>query len=110
VPRQLPPYAPLAEVIADQHVFELTQVNGTMVGFRFPDYAQGVEVGGYHLHFIDADRRRGGHVLDCTVTGATACFDLSGELHVELPPGVDLDSAQLDAAAAAAIERVERSG
>lgn len=108
VPRQLPPYRPLAEVVAEQHVFEFTDVAGTLVGFRFPDYAEGVEVGGYHLHFIDSERQRGGHVLDCSVRSATACFDLSGELHVELPPGVELDGGALDDEAAAAIERVER--
>ena len=36
-----------------------------MVGFRFPQYAQGIELAGYHLHFVDAERRRGGHVLTC---------------------------------------------
>ncbi len=110
VPRQLPPYRPLAEVVADQHVFELSEVEGTMVGFRFPDYAEGIEVGGYHLHFISADRARGGHVLDSRLRGATARFDLAGELHVELPPGVDLEAPQLDESTREAIERVERQG
>lgn len=110
VPRQYPPYRPLAEVVADQHVFELSEVEGTLVGFRFPDYADGIEVGGYHLHFIDAERGRGGHVLECRVRDACAQFDLAGELHVELPPGVQLDSVQLDAATAAALQRVERDG
>ena len=59
-----PPYRPLTEVVADQHVFELAEVAGTMLGFRFPAYVEGIEVAGYHLHFIDEDRRRGGHVLD----------------------------------------------
>ncbi|HEX5982588.1 MAG TPA: acetolactate decarboxylase, partial [Solirubrobacterales bacterium] len=63
VPRQEPPYRPLTEVVAEQHVFELRDVEGTMVGFRFPAYAEGIEVGGYHLHFAGADRGRGGHVL-----------------------------------------------
>ena len=87
VPRQLPPYRPLAEVVADQHVFELAEVAGRVVGFRFPDYARGLEAEGYHLHFIDADRERGGHVLECRPRDAVAAIDLSGELHVELPPG-----------------------
>ena len=60
MPRQSPPYRPLTEVVADQHVFELADVAGTMLGFRFPAYAEGIEVGGYHLHFISDDRRRGG--------------------------------------------------
>ena len=28
-----------------------------MLGFRFPSYAEGIEVAGYHLHFIDEDAR-----------------------------------------------------
>ncbi|HEV2727854.1 MAG TPA: acetolactate decarboxylase, partial [Solirubrobacterales bacterium] len=56
VPRQDPPYRPLTEVVADQHVFELRGVEGTMLGFRFPTYVEGIEVPGYHLHFISADR------------------------------------------------------
>ena len=110
VPRQLPPYRPLAEVVADQHVFELEGVTGTMVGFRFPAFAEGIEVGGYHLHFVTDDRSRGGHVLECRVREASAAIDLAGELHVELPPGIELDSPQLDEATRLAIERVERQG
>jgi acetolactate decarboxylase len=110
VPRQYPPYRPLAEVVADQHVFEFSEVEGSLVGFRFPDYARGLEAEGYHLHFISADRESGGHVLDCRPRSVVARIDLSGELHVELPPGIELDSAELDDHTAAALARVERQG
>jgi acetolactate decarboxylase len=63
VPRQERPYPPLAEAAKGQHVFELQNESGTVVGFRFPDYIRGVNMPGWHLHFISADRRRGGHVL-----------------------------------------------
>ena len=108
VPRQHPPYRPLTEVVAQQRVFDLDDVAGTMLGFRFPSYAEGIEVGGYHLHFIDEDRRRGGHVLDSRVGEARARLDPSNDLHIELPPAVDLASPELAAATHAAIERVER--
>jgi len=107
VPRQTPPYRPLTEVVAGQHIFELEDVTGTVVGFRFPDYAQGIEVAGYHLHFVSDDRRRGGHVLDLHPTRATVGLDPSGELHMELPPGVELTSPELGEATRRAIERVE---
>lgn len=110
VPRQLPPYRPLTEVVGDQHVFEIRDEPGTLVGFRFPDYAQGLEVEGYHLHFITDDRSRGGHVLDCRIDRGVARIDLSGELHVELPPGVDLEAPQLDEATRAALARAESQG
>ena len=70
VPRQRPPYRPLTEVVAEQHVFDFADVAGTMLGFRFPGYVEGIEVAGYHLHFISEDRSRGGHVLDSALRPA----------------------------------------
>lgn len=109
VPRQRPPYRPLTEVVLEQHVFELTDVEGTMLGFRFPDYAEGIEVSGYHLHFLSADRRRGGHVLASRSNGLRARLDPSSELHVELPPAIDLADPELAASTHAAVEAVERA-
>ncbi len=109
VPRQSPPYRPLTEVVAEQHVFELVDVEGTMLGFRFPDYVEGIEVSGYHLHFITDDRSRGGHVLGSRSNGLRARLDPSSELHVELPPAIDLADPDLAASTHAAVERVERA-
>jgi acetolactate decarboxylase len=109
VPRQSPPYRPLTEVVAEQHVFELTEVTGTMLGFRFPDYAEGIEVSGHHLHFISEDRRRGGHVLGSrSGERLRVRIDPSSDLHVELPAGIELADPELAAATHAAVERVER--
>jgi acetolactate decarboxylase len=90
VPKQEPPYRPLAEVLAEQSVFDFMQISGTLLGFRFPDFGMGVEIAGYHLHFISEDRRRGGHVLDCLLGPdpvSVAVDDLS-DLYVETPPGI----------------------
>jgi acetolactate decarboxylase len=111
VPRQEPPYRALAEVVADQHVFELTDVEGSMVGFRFPAYVEGIEVAGYHLHFVDSGRRRGGHVLGSRSAGPLrARIDPADDLHVELPPAVDLTAPDLAAATHAAIDAAEHGG
>ena len=110
VPRQEPPYRPLTEVVGDQHVFELVDVEGTMLGFRFPDYAEGIEVSGYHLHFITADRSQGGHVLDSRPGGIRAELDPSSDLHLELPPGVELSDPELAGDTHAALDRVEHEG
>ncbi len=107
VPRQEPPYRPLGEVVADQHVFELGPARGSLVGFRFPDHGEGVEVAGFHLHFVTDDRARGGHVLDFEATSALARLDPSSELHVELPPGVDLEEPHLAEPVADLVRRVE---
>ena len=108
VPRQRRPYPPMTEVAASQNVFDLEHVEGTMVGFRFPDYAKGINVPGYHLHFVTADRARGGHVLECATRGVTVEVDDSIDLHVELPAGIELSSP--GATSDAALRRVEREG
>lgn len=106
VPRQEPPYRPLAEVIAQQHVSVLRDVVGTMVGFCFPDALGGIEMVGAHLHFADERRERGGHVLSYTLLEGTALLDAATLLHVELPDGVaaPLHGTALDAAALHRIE------
>jgi acetolactate decarboxylase len=63
VPAQTPPYRPLAEVIKEQTVFDFENVTGTLVGLRCPAYVKGLNVPGYHFHFLTQDRQAGGHVL-----------------------------------------------
>jgi acetolactate decarboxylase len=110
IPRFAPPYPSLTEVAHHQHVFDLRDVEGTIVGFRFPAYAQGIEVPGYHLHFADRERRRGGHVLACSPRGITVAMDHTTELHVELPPGVALGVPDTGAQARERTRRIEGGG
>ncbi len=63
VPAQNKPYRPLAEVTRTQPEFKMENIRGTVVGFRLPDYVKGINVPGYHLHFISEDKQRGGHIL-----------------------------------------------
>jgi acetolactate decarboxylase len=85
VPCQEKPYRPLAEVAQDQPVFELSDVRGTLAGFRFPDYAQGMNVPGYHLHFLTEDRSAGGHVLDLRLSRGWLAIDATSDFHLALP-------------------------
>jgi acetolactate decarboxylase len=85
VPRQVMPYPTLVEATAHQSVFDLKQVEGSIVGFRFPDFSQGINMAGLHLHFISLDRHRGGHVLDLVVESGALTLDHTTEFHLELP-------------------------
>jgi acetolactate decarboxylase len=81
-PRQQHPFRPLPEVTREQIETVTEGVEGTLVGFWAPAIYQGIAVAGLHLHFLSADRRVGGHVLDVTVgdgdlrVAAFARFDL----------------------------------
>ena len=91
----------------EQHVFDFEDVEGTLVGFRFPAYAQGLEVAGYHLHFVDAARRRGGHVLSCVPSRVEVRMDHASTMHLELPPGVELGTPGAGADKREQIRRIE---
>jgi acetolactate decarboxylase len=62
--KQSEPYPTLAEALKTQAIFNLTNIRGTLVGFRHPTYFGTVNAAGYHFHFISDDRRIGGHVLE----------------------------------------------
>jgi acetolactate decarboxylase len=104
---QDPPYPPLREVVAHQTEWTVAHATGTMVGFRFPDGSSGIEVPGYHLHFLTVDRVHGGHVLDLTLLDGTLAVDGEHELQVEVPAGLRLGE---PGALAAEIHEVEGGG
>jgi len=85
VPGQQKPYPPLVDVTAHQPVFEMHDVEGVIVGFRTPSYVSGVNVPGYHLHFLTTDKTAGGHILDFTVKNATAQIDNTSDFLMILP-------------------------
>ena len=74
VERQKKPYRPLIEASKNQAEFKFKNISGNMVGFLFPKYVKGMNVPGWHLHFVDKDRRCGGHILDFSL--------LDGELEI----------------------------
>ncbi|HKJ36102.1 MAG TPA: acetolactate decarboxylase [Solirubrobacterales bacterium] len=109
VAKQEPPYRPLAEVLAGQNEFSFERVEGTMAGFRFPNLGLGVGVPGYHLHFVTAERDRGGHVLGCRWGGGGRSLECAvddlADLHVETPPGVEIAGRRLEQGDIDALER-----
>lgn len=66
---------PMTEAVKSQPVFHFGNTKGTIVGFWTPAYAQGIAVSGFHFHFIDQERRGGGHVLDYVLDRGTVQID-----------------------------------
>lgn len=95
VPAQRRPFPPLKAVAASQPVFDMENVAGTLLGFRCPPYAAGVNVPGYHLHFISRDRARGGHVLAFELVTGTAQVDMLDRFVMQLPGTEDFAGADL---------------
>jgi acetolactate decarboxylase len=75
IPTQEEPHIPLAEAVKEQTTLEFSgiNINGTVVAFRYPEFATGLALPGYHMHFIfiNGDRSSGGHLLDARAKNAT---------------------------------------
>ena len=65
---------------------------------RPPDNEQGVCVAGYHLHFINKPRTRGGHTLDFTLDNGQIAISTSSELHLSLPRTEEFRRANMELA------------
>ena len=95
VPRQERPYKPMLEAIAEQPTFDFSETRGTLIGFRSPPYVQGVNVAGYHIHYITDQRDGGGHVLEYRLKRGRLQLGLVSKLKIELPQNQDFLSADL---------------
>jgi acetolactate decarboxylase len=108
VPRQKKPYRILKEIVKEQPVFNFKYVEGTMVGFRCPPYVRGINVPGYHLHFLTKDGNSGGHVLSFTIDRAVLKFDKTARYSLILPNDQAFYKADLDSDKQADLKKVER--
>ena len=109
VPAQDKPYPPLAQVTSHQPEFEMKNVSGQIVGFRCPAYVKGINVPGYHLHFISDDRTCGGHILDFEIAQAKGEVDLCDRFLLLLPQDDELFGAvDLSKDRAGELEEVEK--
>jgi acetolactate decarboxylase len=85
VPAQTKPYPLLAEVTKNQPEFTMNNLGGQIVGFYCPDFVKGVNVPGYHLHFLSDDKKSGGHLLDFKLTDGELILDQIDRFEMILP-------------------------
>jgi acetolactate decarboxylase len=85
----------LVQAAAVQPEFRFSDVSGTVVGFWTPAYAKTLNIPGYHLHFLSADRSHGGHVLGCSGSGLQLQLQRDCEVQIALPETEDFLKADL---------------
>jgi acetolactate decarboxylase len=108
VSAQHKPYPTLEEASRGETEVTLEHTDGTIVGFRTPEFEHSIGVAGFHLHYLDAARTSGGHILDFHLDeGDIALMELT-EIHLSLPKrGAFLRANLDDPGAESAIQRVE---
>lgn len=109
VHRQEPPYPPLAEVAKSQSVWSREGVSGTLIGIRSPAWVGGLNVPGYHWHFLSSDRKVGGHVLDCRIREGEVRYDVCRDWLVKLDHSAGADGADLNQNLSRQLHQVESS-
>ena len=85
VPAQDKPYKRLSEIAATQKEFIYENLEGTIVAFRCPEYVQGINLPKWHLHFLSADKTKGGHLLDAKLSQGNVQIDTIREFNLVLP-------------------------
>jgi acetolactate decarboxylase len=108
ISRQKPPYLPLAVVARSESIFEVRNVKGTLVGFRCPPYVRGLNVAGYHFHFLSEDESFGGHVLGCRIREGKAGWQVHRTFQMVLPDDPKFRQADLSVYDEEALGKVER--
>jgi len=108
IPKQNKPYPPLVEVVKNQPIFEFHNVKGTIAGFRCPIYIKGINVPGYHLHFITKDKKAGGHLLECQLQNVRIEIDYTSEFYMVLPENAEFYKADLEKEKHQELEKVEK--
>ncbi|MEN6389514.1 MAG: acetolactate decarboxylase [Syntrophomonas sp.] len=108
VPAQNKPYPRLADITKNQPTFELKNVKGTLVGFWCPAVSQGVNVPGFHLHFLSEDKTAGGHLLDLSMAKGLAQLDATPCFFMALPLTDPLDANASNRDVSADLDKVEK--
>lgn len=108
--KQEKPYKTLDKALeTDQREFTYENIKGTVVALYCPDYMNGLNTSGWHLHFISDDKEKGGHILDLSFEKAKAEYDMVQEFDMKLTDNEDFQKTSLADDVSDAIKKVETS-
>ena len=91
-----------------QKAFCFENVKGSLICVYFPDYMDGINAAGWHLHFISDDRKLGGHVFDVSMTSGRATLVKINTIELRLPDEPVFDTYALKSASGDEIKHVEQ--
>ncbi len=98
----------LKEVLGmTQKAFKFEKIRGTLVGIYFPDHMDGINMPGWHLHFLSEDRSKGGHVFDVRVREGAEKVDKISRVEIDLPKEAAFDTYSLKQDLQAELQSVE---
>ena len=91
-----------------QKAFIFENVKGSLVCVYYPDYMDGINAAGWHLHFLSEDKKYGGHVFDISMIKGNASFCRITSVEVRIPDTPAFDTYALKGASQEEIKSVEQ--
>ncbi|EID85176.1 Alpha-acetolactate decarboxylase [Treponema sp. JC4] len=91
-----------------QTSFEFSNITGSLVGVYYPDYMDGINAAGWHLHFVNDERNKGGHVYEIKMTSGKVRLAKKTRIDIQLPKDPAFDTYSLKSASKDEIKKVEQ--
>ncbi|MBQ7160059.1 MAG: acetolactate decarboxylase [Treponema sp.] len=91
-----------------QKAFKFEKIKGTLVCVYFPDYMDGINASGWHLHFISEDKKHGGHVFNVIMKSGAGRISKINSIELKLPDEPIFDTYALKQASKEAVKAVEQ--
>ena len=111
--RSVPPlrktqHITLEKLVAEkQSCFHFENMKGSLICVYFPNYMDGINLPGWHIHFIDEARKVGGHVFGMKIKSCHVRMDKVSRLEIQLPIDPQFDTYDLKEATAEGAKALE---
>jgi acetolactate decarboxylase len=91
-----------------QKDFCFEKLYGTLVCGYFPDYMDGINAAGWHMHFSSKDKMLGGHVFEASMSSGECLIQKMDRIDIQLPREAAFDTYSLKEASKDEIAKVEQ--
>lgn len=91
-----------------QKDFCFEKLRGTLVCVYYPDYMDGINAAGWHMHFLSEDRMLGGHVFEAVMSSGECVLQKMDRIEIQLPREAAFDTYSLKEASNDEIAEVEQ--
>lgn len=91
-----------------QRAMKFENIKGTLVCVYFPDYLDGINASGWHMHFISEDRRFGGHIFDIVMKSGEGQISKIDSIELKLPDEPIFDTYALKRVSKDDVKNVEQ--
>ena len=93
-----------------QREFVFEKLDGTLVCVYHPDFMDGINAPGWHVHFLSENRTQGGHVFDVSLVRGRAVMHKIDRIEIQLPATPAFDTYSLKETSQQEIAEVEQGG